>query len=67
MSKILKPVVIPVLGHIRLLIIILLIKEPVLMDSVASEHGSERKNMHDQTSVEESVLQELEMVTSKVL
>ncbi|KAK1400972.1 hypothetical protein POM88_000577 [Heracleum sosnowskyi] len=41
-------------------------KEPVLKDSVASEHGTGREYMHEQTSVEESVLQELEMVTSKL-
>ncbi|KAL8154875.1 hypothetical protein AgCh_000284 [Apium graveolens] len=41
-------------------------KEPVLKDSVASEHGTGREYMHDQTSIEESVLQELEMVTSKL-
>lgn len=42
------------------------VKEPVLKDSVASEHGNRREYMHDQTSLEESVLQELEMVTSKL-
>ncbi|KAL1802685.1 hypothetical protein ACET3Z_031332 [Daucus carota] len=42
------------------------IKEPVLKDSVASEHGTGRVYMHEQTSLEESVLQELEMVTSKL-
>lgn len=39
----------------------------MLKDSVASEHGTGRVYMHEQTSLEESVLQELEMVTSKVL